>query len=63
MRTENIYCDRCKKIIKEECWNNFGYHIYKRKFLIHRITDNEIMDLCQDCYNSLKDWVKNKENK
>lgn len=64
MKTENLYCDRCKKLIKQDIRNNRGYHLYRRKFILCTIEDNEYMDLCQDCYDSLYDWVKHiKENK
>ncbi len=59
MVTENIYCDRCKKLIKEDTRNNHGFHLYKRKFILCTVRTDEYMDLCQDCYDSLYDWVKN----
>ncbi len=62
MTIENLYCDRCKKLIKAGYRSNRGFHLYKRKFLVCRITDDEIMDLCQDCYDSLRDWIKGKES-
>ena len=64
MKTENLHCDRCKKLIEADSRTNCGYHLYRRKFLVHKLTDDNLMDLCQDCYKSLRDWVKQeKENK
>lgn len=66
MKTENIYCDRCKRLIKEDTRDNHGYHLYKRKFILSKIRNgyDDYMDLCQDCYDNLYDWMKKgKENK
>lgn len=56
MKKEEWYCDRCGRNIPE--WiNTHGFHIHTE----HIITtnDDEKLDLCQDCYDSLQTWWKN----
>lgn len=62
MVRRTIYCDRCGKEI-EDFINNRGFNIF-RKYLLKRSTGIEDrLDLCQQCYDDLSDWVNNsKEN-
>lgn len=58
MRKGTIYCDRCGKEIKADWWDNHGFHLHKRKFILERISQDGYVDLCPSCYNSLRDWFK-----
>lgn len=64
MTKETTYCDRCGK----ECVGGSGFHLCRQYFL-GRISDflkgsNEFyIDLCQDCYDSLVEWVKSGKTK
>ena len=42
-----IYCDRCGKEC-EKTRNIHGYRIFR---------DDELLDLCQKCYDGLYDWM------
>lgn len=62
MVKSKIFCDRCGKET-EGLINNRGFHIF-RKYLLKRSTGIENpLDLCQQCYNDLSDWVNNGKEK
>ena len=54
-----IYCDRCGNVC-EECRDNNGYHVFKGKYFMKK-TDDNYLDLCQGCYDSLAEWMKRKK--
>ena len=66
MVEKTTYCDRCGKDVYKNgnCLSNNGFHILmRRKFSIMKYKGNpdhcwEEADLCQDCYDSLRDWMK-----
>lgn len=62
MKKETLYCDRCKKEIKVNYWDNHGFHLHKFHIeILHPV--HKYMDMCPDCYNSLAEWVKNDNTK
>lgn len=64
MKKETLFCDRCGKKC-ETSRSNHGLHLYKVIFIltdVHKCDDP--MDLCKDCYDSLKEWMeRGKANK
>ena len=59
MTIEKTVCDRCGK----ECESsrlNHGWHVYKVKYVLANwdYYDCNSMDLCQNCYDSLAEWMK-----
>ena len=60
--TVKITCDRCGKEIPD--WFSKSFYIFKnnRKIIMTRDTDRgqREMDLCKDCYESLRDWYYRK---
>lgn len=56
MTKETMFCDRCGKELKG-VWDNKGLHLYLRKFKLANVRNNdECLDLCQECYESLREW-------
>jgi hypothetical protein len=59
MTTETVYCDRCGS--KCNHVEVRGYRLYRNKTFIAKV-DNGVyrvaMDLCQNCQDSLIDWIK-----
>ena len=65
MKTEIVKttCDRCGKEIPD--WFDKSFRFYKRKFSITRcpfIAEKE-MDLCKNCYESLRNWYYRKDER
>lgn len=60
MIKKTLYCDRCGK----ECEQSRFVHylLHKRKYIL-TATNEETLDLCQECYNSLTDWFQTVLNK
>ena len=56
MINQTMYCDRCGKLCENDR-NNRGFNIFRNKFFIKTHKD-EYLDLCQDCYDSLAEWMK-----
>ncbi len=58
MRKETIKvtCDRCGKEITG--WFSKSFILHKRKFIMTRgpYGEEKEMDLCKDCYESLRNW-------
>jgi DNA-directed RNA polymerase subunit RPC12/RpoP len=48
MKKEEWYCDRCGRNIPDEWLDTHGHII--------TTNDDEKLDLCQDCYDSLQTW-------
>ena len=65
MRKEivKITCDRCGKEIPD--WFDKSYRLYKskRKIIMTRgdYSEQKEMDLCKDCYESLRNWYYKKQ--
>lgn len=57
-----ITCDRCGKEIPD--WFSKSFYIFKnnRKLIMMRDTNRgqSEMDLCKDCYESLREWYYGK---
>lgn len=55
MIKKKMYCDRCGK----ECEHSrlTRYRLFKRKY-IFTTSDEEKLDLCQKCYDSLQEWFQ-----
>ena len=58
-----ITCDRCGKEIPD--WFIKSFRLYKRKLIMTRgaYSEQEKMDLCKDCYESLRNWYYGKDEK
>lgn len=59
MTKETVYCDRCGS----ECSyvDIKGYRLYCNKTFISKVDGGicgTVMDLCQNCQDSLIDWIK-----
>lgn len=54
MIKETLYCDRCGKKCEQSRFAH--YLLFKRKYII-MLTNEEKLDLCQECYDSLQDWM------
>lgn len=55
MLKNTIICDRCGK----ECEYSRhcrGQRIFRNKFYMRK-SDDDIIDLCQECYDSLAKWM------
>ena len=55
-----ITCDRCGKEISNWFDKFIRLHKSKRKFIMLK-RDYEEMDLCEDCYESFKNWYYRKD--
>ena len=62
MTKETIFCDRCGK----ECekFKTHGLWISRKKFRLTKFCiatyRNENVDMCQECYDELDKWFKQK---
>jgi len=56
MKKSKWFCDRCGKEITE--WGHCGYRLYRRRLFVWNVSEKDTLDLCVDCKNSLKKWVK-----
>ena len=54
MLKQTIICDRCGKEC-EHIRNSRGRRIFRNKFYMRK-SDDDIFDLCQECYDSLANW-------
>ena len=54
MIKKTLYCDRCGKECERSRISN--YLLFKRKYIL-TCANEEKLDLCQECYNSLQDWI------
>jgi len=63
--TVKITCDRCGKEIPD--WFSPSFYIFKnnRKIIMTRDTDRgqKEIDLCKDCYESLRHWYFRKDER
>ncbi len=59
--TVKITCDRCGKEITG--WFDKSYRLYKRKIIMTRgdYDEQKEVDLCKDCYESLRNWYYRKQ--
>lgn len=58
MVVKTEYCDRCGVQIEYPLRTSFGLLKRKPKFHIKRRTnDYSELDLCQNCYNELENWI------
>lgn len=57
MILQREYCDRCGKLCgAHDC--NHGFHLFRRFVLANSLDYDRPMDLCQECYDSLAEWMK-----
>jgi len=56
MIEKKIICDRCGKEC-EYSRNSRGQRVFRNKFFLKK-SDDDIIDLCQSCYDSLAEWMK-----
>lgn len=63
--TVKITCDRCGKEIPD--WFSVSFRLLKknRKIIMVRDTDRgqKEMDLCKECYESLRNWLYRKDER
>ncbi len=58
MVKKKIICDRCGKECEDFRYSR-GHHIFRNKFYMRKSNyDEDIIDLCQKCYDSLAKWMK-----
>lgn len=55
MNKTRWYCDRCGKEITK--WRNNGLRVYRRKLRVLNIDEDEYMDFCAECSDSLRKWL------
>ena len=56
MVKEIIYCDRCGKEVEYQRNNRgFRFHVFKL-IKLRSSHPEEHLDICQSCYDSLKEW-------
>ena len=60
--SSEIYCDKCGKQIKFPL-NNRGFHIFRNRYFLKNSSNDEWLDLCQDCYDELKEFMKEGKKK
>lgn len=59
MEKKTYYCDRCGAEVQYPL--STSYNIIKRKLFILDKRFGDTLDLCQDCYDSLEQWMKRKQ--
>ena len=60
MIEKKIICDRCGKECEHSRLSR-GQRIFRYKFFLRK-SDDDIIDLCQECYDSLAEWMKGKSD-
>lgn len=60
MIKKTLYCDRCGKECEQSRFSH--YLLFKRKYIL-TVSNEEKLDLCQECYDSLQDWFQTGLNK
>ena len=53
MINEYVVCDRCRKRIDDRNYHDVKLH--RRKYFLSK--DIRDMDLCEECYKELKEWL------
>lgn len=56
MIEKKIICDRCGKECEPSRWSR-GQRIFRNKFYMRKSND-DCIDLCQECYDSLAKWMR-----
>lgn len=64
MIKEIMYCDRCGKTC-ESTRNSHCLLLMKHRHFIERFVNGtpQKLDLCQNCYDSLEEWIEKAEIK
>lgn len=63
MKVEKVICDRCGKEVEDEVWISKRYVLFEKEpgNLFYK-DKTDVIDLCKECQDSLRKWVKEKKN-
>lgn len=56
MIEKKIICDRCGRECEYSRYSR-GQRVFRNKFFLRK-SDDDFIDLCQECYDSLAEWMK-----